>query len=75
MDFDRLDVCFKFGSWCCICVGFYRMNGTSVKESVVVRLESMLQHEKNPTALSSHPSCGFYLTWSQGDGQMNISIK
>jgi hypothetical protein len=75
MDFDRLDLCFKFGRWCYICAGFYRMNGTSVKESVLLKSESMLQHEKNPTALSYQPPYVFNLTCFHSDDQMNISVN
>lgn len=37
VDVDGLGVWFHFGSWCCLPVEFYGLNGTSVIKSVVLR--------------------------------------
>jgi hypothetical protein len=37
MDIDGLGLCVPFGSWCCLCVEFYNLNGTFIMESDVLR--------------------------------------
>lgn len=37
MVFNGVGLCCSFGWWCCLCAGFYSLNGTSVMESVVLR--------------------------------------
>lgn len=34
MDFGGLDLCFRFGWWCCLYAEFYNPNGTSIMGKV-----------------------------------------